>query len=217
MHLNQKTVRKGILISKENFMNDTLQGNSYAYKEGKLFQIKPFKDGLAEGTSLQFNKDSLITSIIIYKGGFIKKVTKINQVNSEGHKEGLWQTFYPDLTVKWEGTYLDGKRDGYFKTYNQKGELLTVEKYINDVLQANPPELAKLDIKSTYFSNGVVQSTWPYKDNIPFGEHRIYDESGKPERADIYDSGKVVASGLLIPVMSRRGIGKNIIKWPIKR
>ena len=139
--------------------------------------------------------DSLITSITIYKGGFIKKVTKINQVNTEEHKEGLWQTFYPDLTVKWEGTYTDGKRDGYFKTYNEKGELLTVEKYINDVLQLNPPELAKLDIKTTYYSNGKVESTGPYKDNVPFGEHRIYDEEGRPKKADIYDSGKIVASG----------------------
>ena len=127
------------------------------YEEESYFKLKSFKDGLPEGTSLQFNKDSLITSITIYKGGFIKKVTKINQVNTEGHKEGLWQTFYPDLTVKWEGTYTDGKRDGYFKTYDEKGELLNVEKYINDVLQLNPPELAKLDIRTTYYSNGVVE------------------------------------------------------------
>jgi uncharacterized protein len=190
-----KDSSKGILTAKEYYVNDTLQGNSYLYNNGKLFQIKTFKDGLAEGTSLQFNKDSLITCITIYKGGFIKKVTKINQVNTEGHKEGSWKTFYPDLTVKWEGNYTDGKRDGYFKTYDEKGQLVTVEKYINDVLQHNPPELAKLDIKSTYYSNGVVKSTGPYKDNVPFGEHRMYDTSGNPQRADIYDSGRVVASG----------------------
>jgi len=185
----------GILASKENYVSDTLQGQAYYYVDGKLFQLKTFKDGLAEGKSLQFNKDSLITEIIIYKGGFIKKVTKINQINTEGHKDGLWQTFYPDLTVKWEGNYTDGMRDGYFKTYNEKGELLTVEKYINDVLQANPPELAKLDIKTTYYSNGQVQSSGPYKDDVPFGQHRIYNEDGSPKRADIYDSGRIVASG----------------------
>jgi uncharacterized protein len=190
-----KDSSKGILSSKENYVNDTLQGIAYYYSNGKIYQIKTFKDGLIEGRSLQFNKDSLITSITIYKGGFIKKVTKINQVNTEGHKEGLWQTFYPDLTVQWEGNYTDGKRDGYFKTYNQKGELLTVEKYINDVLQQNPPELAKLDIKTIYYSNGVVQSSGPYKDNVPFGEHRIYKETGEPEKADIYDSGRIVATG----------------------
>ncbi len=191
----KKDSSKGILIAKENYVSDTLQGNSYIYKEGKLYQIKFFKDGLAEGRSLQFNKDSLITSIIIYKGGFIKKVTKINQVNIDGFKEGLWQTFYPDMVVKWEGTYTNGKRDGYFKTYNEKGELLTVEKYINDVLQVNPPELAKLDIRTTYHSNGKVQTTGPYKDGVPFGEQRTYDDSGRPQRADIYDSGVVVATG----------------------
>jgi antitoxin component YwqK of YwqJK toxin-antitoxin module len=190
-----KDSSKGILSSKECYVNDTLEGSTYTYRKGKLFQIKAFKGGLAEGISLQFNTDSLITSITIYKGGFIKKVTKINQVNTEGHKEGLWQTFYSDLTVKWEGTYTDGKRDGYFKTYDEKGELLNVEKYINDVLQLNPPELAKLDIKTTYYSNGNVESTGPYKDNLPFGEHRVFNEDGAPKRADIYDSGRIVASG----------------------
>jgi uncharacterized protein len=186
---------RGILASKENYVNDTLEGNSYSYKNGKIYQIKAFKGGLAEGRSLEFNKDSLITSIIIYKGGFIKKVTKINRLNTEGHKEGLWQTFYPDLTVKWEGPYTDGKRDGYFKTYDEKGNMLTVEKYINDVLQIDPPELAKLDIRTVYYSNGVVQSTGPYKDSIPVGEHRTFDEKGHPKKADIYDSGRIVATG----------------------
>jgi antitoxin component YwqK of YwqJK toxin-antitoxin module len=203
-----KDSSKGMLASKENYSGDTLQGNAYYYDKGKLHQIIYFKDGLAEGKSLQFNKDSLITEIIIYKGGFIKKITKINQVNTEGNKEGLWQTFYADtnykhltgeseLQVNWEGTYVDGKRDGYFKTYDRKGKLLTVEKYINDVQQLDAPELAKLDIKTTYFSNGVVESTGPYKDNQPFGIHKIYDETGKVKRADIYDSGRVVASGAI--------------------
>ncbi len=190
-----KDSSKGMLASKENYVSDTLQGEAYYYDGGKLFQMKFFKDGLAEGKSLQFNKDSLITSIIIYKGGFIKKIIRINQLNTEGRKEGLWQTFFADGTVKWEGTYIDGKREGYFKTYNEKGELLTVEKYINDVLQLNPPELAKLDIRSVYYSNGVVQSSGPYKDGVPFGMHRMYDTTGKPEKADVYDSGRIVASG----------------------
>ncbi len=199
-----KDSSKGWLASKENYSGDTLVGNAYYYDKGKLHQIIYFNDGLAEGKSLQFNKDSLITEIILYKGGFIKKITKINQVNTEGNKEGLWQTFFADtnrkhvnaeLQVSWEGTYMDGKREGYFKTYNQKGDLLTVEKYINDVKQEDAPELAKLDIKTTYYSNGQVQTTGPYKGDVPFGIHRTYDENGKIEKADIYDSGRVIASG----------------------
>jgi len=192
---NPKDSSKGVIASEESFANDTLQGEARYYEAGKLHQITFYKDGLPEGKSLQFNKDSVITAIIIYKGGFVKKITRINQVNTEGHKEGLWQTFYPDGTVKWEGTYIDGERDGYFKTYDEKGNLLTVEKYIDDVLQQNAPELAKLDIKTTYYSNGQVQSSGPYKNDVPFGMHRVYDQQGKPEKADMYDSGRVVASG----------------------
>jgi uncharacterized protein len=201
-----KDSTKGWLASKENYVSDTLQGNAFYYDKGKLHQIIYYQDGLAEGISLQFNKDSLITSIITYKGGFVKKNVKINQLNTEGNKEGLWQTFFADtsgkngarqgaLHVKWEGTYVDGKREGYFKAYSEKGELVTVEKYINDVLQQDAPELAKLDIKTVYYSNGVVQSSGPYKGDEPFGIHKTYNENGKIEKADIYDSGKVVATG----------------------
>jgi uncharacterized protein len=192
---NPKDSSNGILASKENYIKDTLQGTSYYFQNGKLHQITFYKDGLAEGKSLEFSPDSLITSIIIYKGGFIKKITKINRYNTEDHKEGLWQTFYPGGIVKWEGTYSDGKKDGYFKTYSETGDLENVEKYINDVLQVDAPELAKLDIKTVYYSNGVVQSSGPYKGNEPFGMHRTYDENGKAEKADIYDSGKIVAAG----------------------
>jgi antitoxin component YwqK of YwqJK toxin-antitoxin module len=192
-----KDSSKGILASTENYVNDTLQGNGYYYKDGKLHQIIPYLDGLAQGRSLQFSPDSLITEIITYKGGFIKKIEKINQYNTQGHKEGLWQTFYANMAVKWEGTYEDGKREGYFKTYNEEGSLLTIDKYINDVLQSNAPELAKLEIKTQYNSNGTVQETGPYKNGLPYGAHRIYDTNGVEQKAEVYDSGRVVAEGIL--------------------
>lgn len=192
-----KDSTKGILASKENYVNDTLQGKAYYYKNDKLYQVITYKGGLAEGLSYQFSPDSLITSIILYKGGFIKKVTKINQYNTEGRKEGLWQTFYSNGEVKWEGTYVDGKKDGYFKTYTQTGSLITIEKYINDILQTDAPELAKLEVKATYFSNGRIKTEGPYKNDLPYGVHRVFDENGKVEKADIYDSGKVMAEGVL--------------------
>jgi antitoxin component YwqK of YwqJK toxin-antitoxin module len=187
----------GILSAKENFVNDTLQGLAYYYKAGKLHQVMTYKDGLAEGKAYEFSADSLITAITVYKGGFVKKVIRINQYNSQGHKDGLWQTFYANGEVKWEGTYVDGKRDGYFKTYTDAGSLITIDKYINDVLQTDAPELAKLDVKKTYFSDGRVQSEGPVKNDLPVGVHRQYNEDGQVVKAEIYDSGRVMAEGVL--------------------
>jgi antitoxin component YwqK of YwqJK toxin-antitoxin module len=204
-----KDSTKGILVSKENFINDTLQGNGYYYKKGKLHQIITYKDGLAEGKSYEFSPDSLITSIIYYKGGFVKKVEKLNQYNTQGHKEGLWETFFVSGVVKWEGTYSDGKREGYFKTYDEKGSLVTIEKYINDVLQVDAPELAKLEVKTDYYSNGVVKESGPYKNDKPYGTHRMYDESGKEVKADIFDSGRIVAEGILDSTGMQQGDWKE--------
>jgi len=206
---SEKDSTVGVLISKEHYVNDTLQGTAYYYKKGKLHQTIPYKWGLAEGKSYEFSPDSLITSIIIYKGGFVKKVTKINQYNTEGHKEGLWQTFFANGEVKWEGTYTDGKRDGYFKTYNETGSLLTIEKYINDVLQNNPPELATLETKTTYFSNGNVKTEGPYKDNKPVGLHRTYNEDGTIAKVDVFDSGRVMAEGVLDSLGRQQGDWKE--------
>ncbi|HXP50594.1 MAG TPA: hypothetical protein VN922_11600 [Bacteroidia bacterium] len=188
----------GILSAKENYVNDTLQGLAYIYKGGKLHNMINYKDGLAEGKSLEFSPDSLITTITLYKGGFVKKVYKINRYNTQNHKEGLWQTFFANGNVQWEGTYADGKRDGYFKTYTETGSLITIEKYINDVLQTDAPELAKLDVKTTYFPDGRVQSEGPYNNKgQPVGVHMQFKENGEVEKADIYDSGRIMAEGVL--------------------
>jgi antitoxin component YwqK of YwqJK toxin-antitoxin module len=186
-----------------------LQGDASYYKNGKLYQTMSFRDGLAEGRSYEFSPDSLITSIITYKGGFIKSLVKINQYNSQGHKEGLWQTFYPSGTVQWEGNYIDGKREGYFKTYTDNGSLKTIDKYINDIHQLNAPELAKLEVKTDYFPDGKVKSSGPYKDGVPFGAHRVYDTAGKVLKAQIFDSGRVVAEGVLDPSNLQQGKWKE--------
>src|SRR6185312_12461861 len=41
----------GVLVTKEFFRNDTLQGTAYFYRKGKLHQTIPYKWGLAEGKS----------------------------------------------------------------------------------------------------------------------------------------------------------------------
>ncbi len=206
---SQKDSTVGLLIAKENYVNDTLQGQSFYYKAGKLLRIMTYKDGLIEGKAYDFSPDSLITVITIYKGGFVKKVTKINQYNTEGHKDGLWQTFYANGNVKWEGTYVDGKKDGYFKTYTESGSLITIEKYISDVLQTDAPELAKLETQVKYFPNGRVQSEGPLKNGKPFGVHHEYNEEGQVVKAEIYDSGRVMAEGILDTLGLQQGEWKE--------
>ena len=187
----------GLLAAKENYRNDTLQGLSYYYKAGKLSRMVNYKDGLLEGRALDFSPDSLITMITIYKGGFIKKLIKINQYNSASHKEGLWQTFYANGNVKDEGTYQDGKKDGYFRWYSYMGSQDSIKKYINDIEQTNAPELAKLDIVTKYYPNGVVKSTGPVKNGQYFGTHNEYSETGAIVKSEIYDSGRIMAEGVL--------------------
>ncbi len=206
---NPKDSSQGVIASTENFRNDTLQGEARYYQGGKLYQIVTYKDGLREGKSFQFAPDSTITCIIEYKGGFIKHLRKVNQRNPQGHKEGLWQGFYPDGMVKWECTYIDGKMEGYYKTYSDDGSLTSIKKYINNVMQNDAPELAKLEVKTQYFNNGQVQETGPYKNGKPFGAHRIFDSTGKELKAQIYDSGRVVAEGILDESNMQEGYWKD--------
>ncbi len=204
-----KDSSKGILSSIENYRNDTLEGEARYYRDGKLFQTVSYKNGLPEGLSFQYSPDSTINCIILYKGGFIKRLNKINQYNPQGHKEGLWQGFYPNGSVKWECTYIDGKIEGYYKTYGPDGSVVTIKKYINNVVQNNAPELAKLEVKTEYFDNGHIQETGPYKDGKPFGAHRIFDSTGKEIKAQIYDSGRVVAEGILDESDMQEGYWKD--------
>lgn len=189
--------KEKFLLSEESYLDDVKQElTKYYYKNGAVKKTVPFKEGREEGEGYEYDTTGTIITIIDFKAGFMKKIEKINRQNKEGLKEGMWKEFYPNMVLKNECTYMEGKRNGYLKEYNIKGELLNTTKYVDDKIIENAPELAKLDLKSTYYSDGTVQSTGTFKNGVPEGTFREFSEDGKVTSAKIYKDGNVIAEGV---------------------
>lgn len=48
-------------------------------------------------------------------------MNSINQLNSEGHREGYWEVYFKNGKIMFKGNYSNGKRDGYCESYFKNG------------------------------------------------------------------------------------------------
>lgn len=187
----------GHLTVEETYVSNMKQGPAKEfYESGKLQKITPFIEGREEGTGYEYDTAGTIITITQYKAGFIKNTERINRTDINGLKQGVWKDFWPNGKVKNEGRYVNGVKDGYFKEYNEFGNLVNVTKWSMGQLVKNPPELAKIETKTTYYPNGKVKVVGNYKDGIPEGVFRMYDTTGVITGAEVYQEGILVGEGI---------------------
>jgi len=185
-------------IIDENFVDDIKQGyTNYYYANGQLQQKIVFKDGLEDGTSFEYDIKGNIISIAVYKKGFLVNRDNINRYDYNGLKRGLWKTFYENGLTKNECTYLDGKKNGFLKEYSVEGNLIKIEKYINDEKQQDAPELKNYELRYDYYPNGKVKVAGSYYNNKAEGIRREYSSDGKIDKSYILKNGVVIGTGLV--------------------
>ncbi len=196
---NTYDTKEGFLITSENYVNDQKHGNTTIYfTDGKVKQTIPFVMGKENGMGFEYSSDSVIITITQFQKGFISKEEKINRRDANGLKQGMWKEFYPkDLVIKSEVNYSEDKMNGYLKEYSVKGSLLNTTKYINGVHITDAPELAKLDVKTTYYDNGAVKSTATYKDGVAQGILREFSPEGKVVNSKVFVNGTLTGEGVL--------------------
>lgn len=192
----------GLIQKEEEFSNDVLVGTIRTfYPSGNLLETVPL-DTLGKGKEHGFGyefaeEDGRITAVIEYRNGYIANRERINRKDKFNQRQGLWREFYPNRLTKLEGRYSNDKKNGYFKTYDENGNLIETLKYVDGILIPDPEELAKLDIKREYHPNAQVKSVGSYNKGVKEGVHRQYTAEGKVLSAKIYYKGKVIADGIV--------------------
>jgi antitoxin component YwqK of YwqJK toxin-antitoxin module len=186
-------------VTEENFVNDIKQGPTYTYyPNGNLWKEVNFIDGLEEGTGREYaNNDGRVIKLITYKKGFITDIDNINRLDNAGMKQGRWMDFYEGGNVKWEGEFKNDLKNGYFKEYSKEGNLITTQKYIDGILQEEVEELAKLDIKTEYYSTGKPKIIASYKNNVPEGVRREFSPEGEIVAGYIFKTGIIIGEGII--------------------
>jgi antitoxin component YwqK of YwqJK toxin-antitoxin module len=118
--------------------------------------------------------------------------------------------FYDDGTVRLEGTYRDDRKNGYFKEYDPKGNLIKTEKYIDDIVQEDVAELVELEIRTSYYPSGNIKTVASYKDGVPEGVRREYSEEGKIIATYVFSGGTITGQGLMNEEGIREGSWKDL-------
>jgi antitoxin component YwqK of YwqJK toxin-antitoxin module len=189
-----------VILSKELFLNDLKQSKScYYYDDGKLHFIINYRDGKKHGTAREFDKSGNIISLIEYRNDFIVLTEKINRKDERGLKQGLWKEFYPNDKLKLEAGYLNDNLNGLYKAYDIKGKLIKNARYENGTLvDENLEDIDKIITKKSYYPGGKVKTAGGYRDTVPVGIHREYDEKGNVALAKVYDDfGALAGSGII--------------------
>jgi len=187
----------GALISEEIFVDDLKQGDTrFFFADGKVQKVVPFKDGRADGRSVEYAEDGRILALAQYRAGVLQRREEINRYDKAGLRQGPWKEFLPNGKVKWEGVFVDDKRQGIFKEYDATGNLKNMVKYDMDQVQTGAQETMMLQIKNTYHGNGKVSSVGSYsKQGTKEGLFRRYDEQGRVVSATIYQGDRRMSEG----------------------
>ncbi len=191
----------------ESFRDDIKQGlTKYYYPNGKIRQIIPFDNGLEHGISKEFDEDSIIISLIEFKRGMVTNRERINRKDKKGLKQGYWKTFWANDKTRTEGYFINDKKNGFFKTFSIEGNLLSIEKYINDELQLDVPELRKLEVRTDYYPDGKIKTVGSYNNGVAEGVRREYLKDGTIAESYIFNKGKIIGKGIVDETGLRQGL-----------
>lgn len=194
----------------ETYVNDIKEGPTvYVHSEGWKKMEIPFVKGLEQGIGKEFNINGEIITITEYKKGFIVDRLKINRRDKTNRKQGKWMTFWDNGKIRLEGTYKDNRKNGYFKEYSEKGDLVNVSKYLDDVIQPEAAEIQKLEIEKKYYDDGRVKATRLYRNGVLEGTSIEYSPEGKIIAASEYRNGLLAGEGIVLEDGSRTGPWKE--------
>lgn len=204
----------GVLKKEEVFSSDILVDTIKTnHPSGNLAEVVPIDTlgkGKEQGVGFEYaDDDGRVTAVIEYRNGYIAGRERINRKDKFSQKQGLWRYFYPNMVAKEDGRFKNDKKHGYWKTYDEEGNLLETLKYENGILIPDPEELAKLDIKREYHPNAQVKSVGSYNKGVKEGVHREYSLEGKVTAAKIYSKGKVIGEGIVDDQGRRQGPWKE--------
>ena len=193
----QQAFFRGVLIQKIPYVAGIREGASDRFHaNGKRAERVYYKNGHRVGKSLSYDTTGArVSKISYYEDDLLVRSVPVNRYDGKGLKKGLWVWFYTNENMRLEGTYLSGKKHGFFRYYDSDGSFLRVEYYLHGVLQVENLQASKLEIRRTFFRNKELKTYKIFRRGTPDGMHKIYNQKGQVTDATLYRLGKVKAKG----------------------
>jgi len=195
-----------VILSEEVYANDKKNGLcKYYYLNGNIEKEIIYENDFKQGKSVIYSEDGVVNVIIKYENDFIVEQEFINKRDKRGLKIGVWKIFHEKGTVKIEGKYINGKREGFFREFSNDGKLLNTYKYENGELVENVIEFTDIQVEKEYYPGAIVKSEMTLVNGIPNGVFREYSLAGKVTHSKIYRNGKISGEG----IVDKKGLKQN--------
>ena len=192
------------------FENDTIQGQENHYDlQQHLRMSVPYENGVAQGLAKEFDTLGNIVSVIEYRRGYIIKKEYINRTDNNQWKQGNWKFFWENGNLQMEGYYVNNKKHGFFKYYNEEGVFQQIEKWANNILIEDAVETKKLEKQTAYHSNGRIKTEAYFFKGQPEGIRREYDTSGNVIKAYTFKNGFLTGEGIVDENGYKQGFWKE--------
>lgn len=198
--------------SQELFAGDVKEGlSTIFYPDGKVRQTIAYNNGKKEGLSKEFDKDGNVITLMEYHNDFLVSRDRINRKDNNKKKQGPWKEFYENGRIKNESNFVDDLLNGYYKEYDEKGNLVLTMLYDKGaIVKSRVEDEPEIEIRNKYDQNGKLTYSGPYRNSIPVGTHREYGADGKVTNSFIYnDNGKLVSEGIVDEGGNRNGKWKD--------
>jgi len=181
----------GDQIVKGYYVNNKKTGVWITTLSSNLIQrLEYYKDGVKDGISLSIDRKGHLMSQEYFKNGLLNglsinytafsemQVSEINYLN--GKKNGIYRTYYDNGKLQEETNYIEDIKDGQSKWYNKAGKRVAEYNYGNGAFQG---------IQKTYYDNDTLSTATTYLNNIMTGDYKEYYRNGKLKQEGKYING----------------------------
>jgi antitoxin component YwqK of YwqJK toxin-antitoxin module len=209
----KKDPSRGLYLwSKELYAGNKKESTAFIYfPDGKIQQTIIFNGGKKEGLSKEYDKEGNIITLLEYSNDFLVSRERINRLDNNGLKQGIWKEFYPNGVIKSEKPYKDDLLHGYYKEYDNRGKLVITMLYEEgSIVKSRVEDEPDIEVVNRYDQDGKLIYSGPYRNNVPVGIHREFNADGKVTNAYIYnDNGLMLSEGIVDEAGNRNGKWKD--------
>jgi len=136
-------------------------------------------------------------------------------------RQGTAYQYYPDGSVMQTIPYIDGKKQGLSKEYDEEGNIITLYEYNNDFMisreRINRKDADGLKQGSwkEFYENGNIKKEMNYRDGALHSYYKEYNKKGVLTVTMLYDNGKIVEGNVEdnpeIEIQNRYDANGNLI------
>lgn len=117
-------------------------------------------------------------------------------------RQGTANIYFPDGSVKQTIPYIDGKKQGLSKEFDEEGNIITLYEYNNDFLisreriNRKDADGVKQGSWKEFYDNGNIKREMTYRGGLLHGYYKEYNEKGILATTMLYDNGKIVEGNI---------------------